>query len=105
MRRIPTSPRSRSGTGARRPPTVPLVLLQAAGLLAEAVFLPLGKEPPLSRRTLRFFTGNTAFDIGKARRRLDYQPRYDLVAGLSETQAILGAAEPWSLPLPRPAAS
>lgn len=90
--------------GASRPPSVPLPLLAAAGWLAEMAFKPLGKEPPVSRRTLRFFTGNTAFDIARARRLLGYEPRWDLAAGLAETWSVLSSGRPWSVPLPRPAA-
>ena len=36
---------------ARPPRSVPLPLLSSGALLAEALFKPLGKEPPISRRT------------------------------------------------------
>ncbi len=77
-------------TGARPPRSVPLGFLKAAALTAEAVFLPLGKEPPISRRSLRFFTGNTAFSIERARSLLGFEPRYDLERGLAETYRRLG---------------
>jgi nucleoside-diphosphate-sugar epimerase len=87
-------------TGARTPRRVPLGLLRAAGLAAEIAFKPLGKEPPLSRRTLKFFTGNTAFDISRARRLLGYDPRYDLPAGLGETWELIRRGRHRELPLP-----
>lgn len=92
-------------TGGRRPFSLPLPALWAAGMLAELLFKPLGAEPPLSRRTLKFFTSNTAFDISRARELLGYEPEYDLASGLAETASILGAKEPWRVPLPRVAAS
>jgi nucleoside-diphosphate-sugar epimerase len=92
-------------TGGRQLLSIPLPVLWVAGVLAEIAFGLLQKEPPLSRRTLKFFTANTAFDIGRARRLLNYQPRYDLAAGLAETHAILRAATPWRVPLPRAAAN
>jgi nucleoside-diphosphate-sugar epimerase len=90
-------------TGARAPRSVPSFLLATAGLVAEAVFGLVRREPPLSRRTLRFFTSNTSFDISRARRKLGYEPEYDLESGLRETQRILSAPEPWQVPLARPA--
>jgi nucleoside-diphosphate-sugar epimerase len=90
--------------GARRPPSVPMPLLAAAGALAELVFRPLGKEPPVSRRTLRFFTGNTAFDIARAGRLLGYEPAWSLADGLAETWAIVSGGRPSAVPLPRPSA-
>jgi nucleoside-diphosphate-sugar epimerase len=87
-------------TGAPMPRSVPLPLLYATGLAAEALFRPLGKEPPLSRRSLRFFTGNTSFRTDRARSALGWEPRYDLRAGLAETHALLRAGV--GLPLPEP---
>ena len=80
-------------TGASPPRSIPLTLLTAAGTLAELAFKPLGKEPPISRRTLKFFTANTAFDIARARALLGYEPQYDLAAGLAETKRRLDDAE------------
>jgi nucleoside-diphosphate-sugar epimerase len=84
--------------GARPPRSVPLGLLTAAGTLAELLFRPLGKEPPISRRTLKFFTANTAFDIARARDLLGYEPEFDLQRGLAETKRRLDDPEPWRLP-------
>jgi nucleoside-diphosphate-sugar epimerase len=71
--------------GVNRPRSVPLGLLWTATLAAEWGSRLLGREPPISRRTLRFFTGNTAFDTGRARTLLGFEPSYDLAAGLAET--------------------
>ena len=85
---------------APRPRSVPFAMLSLAATLAEAAFKPLGKEPPISRRTLKFFTGNTSFDISRARHLLGFQPAYDVASGLAETWDILSSDEPWQLPLP-----
>ncbi len=88
--------------GAVRPRSVPFAMLSLAAILAEATCKPLGKEPPVSRRTLKFFTGNTAFDITRARQLLGFNPAYDVASGLAETEDALSSEEPWQLPLPRP---
>lgn len=87
---------------ARPPRSVPLPLLRLACLAAEIVCRPFGKEPPFSRRTLKFFTNNTAFDVSRARRILGFEPRYDLRAGLTETHRILTDSPGWRVPLPEP---
>ncbi len=71
--------------GVDPPRQVPLPLLWLAGWGAEAVFGVFGKEPPLSRRTLRFFSGNTAFDTSRARDLLGFEASYDLERGLEAT--------------------
>ncbi|MBW2541919.1 MAG: NAD-dependent epimerase/dehydratase family protein [Deltaproteobacteria bacterium] len=78
-------------TGARPPLRVPLVLFHAVASMAEIAFKPLGTEPPISRRTLEFFTSNTSFRIDRAREVLGFEPRFDLAAGLAETHAALCA--------------
>lgn len=65
-----------------RVPYGPLFMLSA---LAEAICKPLGVEPPLHRRRVRFFRNNRAFDIGKARRRLGYAPQVGLEEGMRRT--------------------
>lgn len=67
-----------------RPPKlhVPVWAMTAVGFLMEAAFLPLRRQPPVSRRTLRFFTGATAFDTSRARQELGFRPRYRVQDGL-----------------------
>jgi len=89
-------------TGSRRPPRIPRSLLYLTASTVELVFRLKGKEPPFSRRTLKFFDNTTAFDISRARRLLGYTPRYDLTAGLRETHRILDAGGYWRVPLPEP---
>jgi len=82
---------------ARRPPSVPLFVLRVAGTAAELASKPLGMEPAISRRTLKFFTANSSFDISRARELLGFEPRYDLASGLAETYLLLSGEEPWRL--------
>jgi nucleoside-diphosphate-sugar epimerase len=77
--------------GARPPRALPLPLLRMAALGAELAFRPLRREPPISRRTLEFFTSNTAFRTDRARKLLGFEPTLDLRAGLAATWAVLGA--------------
>ena len=88
--------------GAAVPRSVPFALLSTAAVLAEAAFKPFGKEPPISRRTLKFFTGNTAFDTARARQLLGFRPAYDVASGLAETWEVISSDESWRLPLPGP---
>ena len=78
-------------TGARRPRSVPLSALRLVAVLAELAFRPFGAEPPISRRTLEFFTANTSFRIDRARSALGFEPRLDLAAGLALTWAALSS--------------
>jgi dihydroflavonol-4-reductase len=52
----------------------------------------VGREPPLSRRTLEFFDTNNVFDISRARSVLGFVPRYSLREGLAATRANMDAA-------------
>ena len=79
-------------TGSRRPIRVPMPALRLAATLAEWTFRPFGLEPPISRRTLEFFTSNTSFRIDRARDLLGFTPRFDAASGLAETWAVLRAA-------------
>lgn len=58
-----------------------------AGLLCELVCVPLRIEPPLYRRRVDFYTKSRAFDIGRARRELGYDPAVDLREGVRRTIA------------------
>lgn len=59
----------------------------AVSKVLEAVCVPLGLEPPLHPRRVRFFKNNRAFSIDKARRMLDYVPRIGLEEGMKRTVA------------------
>ena len=58
---------------------------QAAGTLAEKIFIPLGIEPPIYRRRVDFFTKSRAFSIEKAKSLLGYSPRVDVKTGVERT--------------------
>ena len=62
--------------------SLPLWLVRPACTLVEGTFTRLGKEPPLSERSLKFFTNNTSFDISRARKELGFDPRVSLREGL-----------------------
>ncbi len=87
-------------TDARRPRSVPVPALWLAGAGAEIASRLLRREPPLSRRSLKFFTGNTSFLIDRARSLLGFRPRYTVPAGLAETHGHLLAGSFWDVPLP-----
>ena len=64
---------------------LPVWPVYLAGALAEAVFVPLGRNPPLYRRRVDFFTHDRAFSIEKAQRLLGYEPQVDLEQGIRAT--------------------
>ena len=64
---------------------LPLWPLTLASYAVPALCRPFGLAPPLSPRRLEWYTLNRAFDISKARRDLDYQPRIGLAEGLRRT--------------------
>lgn len=64
---------------------VPLTPVLWAASLCEAVFVPLGVEPPLHRRRVSFFQNNRAFSIDKAKSMLGYQPKVSLREALRRT--------------------
>lgn len=74
-----------------RIPAWPFFLAAAA---CEAVCKLLGKEPPLHRRRVAFFTKDRAFDTSKMQNRLGFIPRYDNATGIVET-AKAYAAKGW----------
>ena len=64
---------------------IPIQLARPLCSITESVFRVVGKEPPLSKRTLEFFTRNTSFDITKAKTVLGFSPRVSLRDGLRLT--------------------
>lgn len=59
--------------------------VHVAARACESLCRPLGLEPPLHRRRVRFFRNNRAFNIDKARRMLGYEPRVELAEGMRRT--------------------
>jgi nucleoside-diphosphate-sugar epimerase len=58
-----------------------------AGLLCEAICIPLRIEPPLYRRRVDFYTKSRAFDTTRARTELGFAPAVDLEEGIRRTAA------------------
>ncbi|HAC88771.1 MAG TPA: oxidoreductase [Gammaproteobacteria bacterium] len=74
--------------GAKPPElTFPYSLFYAAATLCEMVCVPLGIEPILHRRRVRFYKNNRAFDTSKAERVLGYHPSVSLQEGMKRTVA------------------
>lgn len=67
------------------PLNVPLSLMKVICAAVEGTFRLSGKEPPISRRSLKFFTESSAFNIAKAKKFLGYNPKVGLNEGLGET--------------------
>jgi nucleoside-diphosphate-sugar epimerase len=70
-----------------RPPRwrVPVWPVYAAGVVCEAVCVPLRVKPPLFRRRVDFFTHERAFDISKARTVLGFSPLVNTSEGIRRT--------------------
>ena len=80
--RIATAIRGRIGR-----PALPTPLAFGAGLMLEALCLPFGVEPPLSRARVRTLTETRLYDSRKARRELGFAPAVSLAAGIAEAAA------------------
>lgn len=68
-----------------RPITIPLLLMAPACLVVEKLYGVLGKEPPFSTRSLKFFTVSSSFDISKSRQVLDFDPQVGIEKGMALT--------------------
>lgn len=71
---------------------IPVWPVKTAGLLCEALCVPLRIEPPLHRRRVAFFTHHREFDCSKARRLLGYAPRVSPAEGIARTAEWYRAA-------------
>jgi len=57
-----------------------------SGVVGFEIFAKLtGLKAPFTRRSIKFYTGNTAFNIDKARERLHFQPQVELDEGFQLT--------------------
>jgi nucleoside-diphosphate-sugar epimerase len=82
-----------SAFGFPRPPArVPYAVGATAAACTEWVYGLIGREPPVSRRTLEFFSTNNVFDISHARALLGFVPRYPLMEGLAATRRWIETA-------------
>ncbi|MEO5763245.1 MAG: NAD-dependent epimerase/dehydratase family protein, partial [Vicinamibacteria bacterium] len=64
---------------------IPAWPIQRLGDVVEALWVPLGIEPPLHRRRVDFWVKNRSFTIAKARRLLAYAPKVDAAEGIKRT--------------------
>ena len=74
--------------------SLPLSVVRPLCILAQRAFTALGKEPPLSERSIKFFTNNTSFDTSRASREIGFVPKVSLEEGMRLTCAAMGMAEP-----------
>lgn len=81
-------------TGGKARLRVPLALGYAAGLAAELVGRVAGVSPPISRRTLAFFTNRNAFDIARARRDFGFDPSVGVVEGFQRVWSAMQQPRP-----------
>jgi len=74
-----------------RLPLAPMLVTAAA---VEDVCQALKLDPPIYRRRMDFFTSDSAFDTGRARRLLGWAPQVELADGVRRTyQAYRAAGE------------
>jgi nucleoside-diphosphate-sugar epimerase len=76
-------------TGGKTRIRVPLALGYAAGLGAELAGRIAGVAPPISRRTLAFFTNRNAFLTDRARREFGFAPTVGIVEGFQRVWAAM----------------
>ncbi len=70
-----------------QPPSLPLGPVVLACRLMELAFGSIGRQPPFSSRSIKFFTESSAFSIEKARGLLGFEPAIDIDQGLALTLA------------------
>ncbi|MGD2156869.1 MAG: NAD-dependent epimerase/dehydratase family protein [Anaerolineales bacterium] len=68
---------------------LPQALVWSGCMLLEFGFPLIGKQPPFTRRSLKFYTGNTAFSIEKANELLEFRPKTKLPQGIQRTHGWL----------------
>jgi nucleoside-diphosphate-sugar epimerase len=66
---------------------LPMAPFSLAASACEAIFPPLGLEPPLHHRRLSFYRNQRAFRVDKAKRLLGFQPQLSLDQTLARTIA------------------
>lgn len=67
------------------PITVPLGIMRPVCAAVESIAGLAGREPPFSRRSLKFFTDSAAFETGKARRLLGFDASVNTREGIRRT--------------------
>ena len=83
---------------------LPLLPARLAALLLEKAFVPLRREPPLSRSKLSFFIHSKPLSIERARRELGYAPEVDFRSGIAHTISWY-RSQGWLPPAPGQASS
>jgi nucleoside-diphosphate-sugar epimerase len=68
-----------------RPPRLPLWFMHTACLATEKLMAVAGREPPFSRRSLKFFTESSTFDTSRAAHALGFRPRVATREGIRLT--------------------
>ena len=68
-----------------RPPRLPTWFMYAACLVIEKAAALANREPPFSRRSLKFFSESSAYDIARARRLLGFDPGINTREGIRLT--------------------
>ena len=66
---------------------LPLFIAQAAAWFLGGLFRLFGKEAPITKGRLAFFVHPKPLAINKARKELDYAPRFDFRSGMEDTVA------------------
>lgn len=66
---------------------IPFFMVKTAAILNEALFLPFGKDPFVSRKKLKFFLMSRKYDVSRAKRDFGYDPKVDFREGLKRTVA------------------
>jgi nucleoside-diphosphate-sugar epimerase len=68
-----------------RPPRLPTWFMTAACMVVERVAALAGREPPFSRRSLKFFSESSAFNTSRAERVLGFRAVVENREGLRRT--------------------
>lgn len=64
---------------------IPIMVIKPLFWSIGTLFKAVGKEPPVSSRSLKFFTNNTSFNIDKAVKTLGFKPEISLREGLESS--------------------
>ena len=74
--------------------SLPYPVAKLMAITAESLFAVIGKEPPVSRRTLEFFDTDNGFDISRSKSLLDFTPAYTFQQGMVDYAADNATTRP-----------
>ena len=74
--------------------SLPYPIAKLMAMTAETLFALIGKEPPVSRRTLEFFDTDNGFDISRSKSLLDFTPAYTFQQGMVDYAADNATTSP-----------